>query len=97
MRTIRRSGARDLPPSADRVMPVVIVTPPHPSPGEVVSIMSYAGIPLRVKVSEISLDDTGWVGWGDVLPGNERALREAGVPDCGSSTRMRIFDWQLLQ
>lgn len=96
MRTVRRSGARDLPPSADST-PVVIISPARPSAGEIIGVMSPAGVALRVRVTEIVRDVNGWIGWGDVLPGLERELRQAGVPESGSDARMRIFDWQLLK
>ena len=68
-RIIRRSGARDLPPSADRVCSAVIVESRHPKLGEMLNIASPAGVLLRVKVTEITPDAGGWIGWGEVQPG----------------------------
>lgn len=96
-RIIRRSGARDLPPSADRVCSAVIVESRHPKLGEMLNIASPAGVLLRVKVTEITPDAGGWIGWGEVQPGNEKLLREAGVPSFGDEDLMRIFDWQVVK
>ena len=94
---IRRSGARDLPPSVDRVSSAVIVENRHPRVGEILKIASPAGVLLSVRVTEITPDADGWIGWGEVQPGFEQQLRAAGVPAWGPRDMMRIFEWQVVR
>ena len=99
MRTIRRSNARDLPPSADAIISAVIVKSAKdraPASGDKVQILAPCGVELTVRVTSVEPDDTGWIGWGDVLPGREPQLRAAGVP-LADAAPMRIFSHQVVR
>jgi hypothetical protein len=99
MRTIRRSNARDLPPSADAPASAVIVKSARdraPVPGERLQILAPCGVELTVRVTSVEPDDTGWIGWGDVMPGGEAQLRAAGVP-LSDAAPMRIFSHQVVR
>lgn len=95
MRTIRRSGARDLPPDADHVGSQVTVATTAPRAGTLLSISSPCGVALRVRVKEAEMLGQDWIGWADVLPGSEKDLQRAGVPVGGEDVPMRIFSWQV--
>lgn len=98
MRTIRRSNARDLPPSADAPTSAVIIKHGRdlpPAVGNQLQILAPCGVSLRVRVTSIEPDDTGWMGWGEVLQGSESEIKDAGVPS-GPNSPMRIFSHQVI-
>lgn len=92
---IRRSGARDLPPSADHVRSQITVASTAPRPGTALTVMAPCGVRLCVRVREAEMVDKEWIGWADVMPGKEKDLLSAGVPAEMKSVPMRIFSWQV--
>lgn len=95
-KTIRRSSARNLPPSADGFVPPVISSDVAPKAGTQILVMAPCGVALKVRVREAQADSLGWAGWADVISGKEQDLRDAGVPTCDSDLPMRIFSWQVV-
>lgn len=96
MRTIRRSGARDLPPSVDDVRSSVTVQQAtHPKPGDVITVFVPCGIDMRVRVSEITPDPEGWMGWAMPIDDAGQPLRALGVP-IERNYPMRIFEHQVV-
>lgn len=101
MRRIVRTGATDLPPSADSykaaAAPSVIVT--H-SPGTTIGVITYAGVKVMCKVVEVRKLKSGLAY--DVRPVGDPMVKEfqkAGVPitqdNCYS--QFVAFDWQILE
>lgn len=96
MRTIRRSGARDLPPSADSVKSAVrIQSASHPKLGDIITILAPCGINIRVRVTEITPDAEGWTGWALMVDDLSRELRALSVPG-DINSQVRIFDHQVV-
>ena len=99
MKTIRRSGAYDLPPNADTVMSAVtILSKPAPLPniGDVVTVKSYCGLHLVVKLTEVEVDETGWRALAMEVVNRDAELRALGVFVPQVPTHMRIFDSQVI-
>ena len=93
---IRRSGARDLPPSADSTSPSVVDLSSVPAPGKIVRMLAPCGAELDVRITEAERVEGGWIGWGVQVRDSDDALRALGVPPCGTNVPVRIFDWQVL-
>jgi hypothetical protein len=101
MRRIVRTGATDLPPSADSykaaATPAVTVT--HP-PGATISVMTYAGVKVMCKVVGVRKLKEGCAY--DVRPLGDLKVKDfqkAGVPitqDNGAG-QFVAFDWQILE
>ena len=98
MKTIRRSGARDLPPDADSVRSTVTVLPRPPvSPpvGSVVKVNAYCGLQMLVRIEKVEEDDTGWRAWASPAQPYDKELRDLGVPVISNYPLMRVFDFQV--
>lgn len=99
MKTIRRSGAYDLPPNADTVMSAVTILSkpaPLPSIGDVVTVKSYCGLLIVVKLTEVEVDETGWRALAMEVVNRDAELRALGVFIPQVPTYMRIFDSQVI-
>lgn len=100
-RTIRRSVARDLPPSADAPRSSVTFTlagSALPTPGSEMSVATFCGVRIRALIESVDPEEGGgWSAWGRVLPGFEQQLKAAGVPAAGPDDKIRIFDWQIIK
>lgn len=98
MRTIRRSGARDLPPDADSVKSAVTVLPkgdPMPAVGDIVTVAAYCGLQLEVRIDAVEPDETGWRAWATEMQNRDDELRALGVYVPKERSRMRVFDFQV--
>ena len=98
MKTIRRSGARDLPPDVDSVRSSVTVLPRppvRPAVGSVVKVNSYCGLQMLVRIEKVEEDDTGWRAWAAPTQSYDKELRDLGVPILPSYPLMRVFDFQV--
>lgn len=93
---IRRSGARDLPPSADAARSGVVDLSGVPTPGKTVKMLAPCGAVLDVRITAAERLDGGWNGWGLQIKDADDELRALGVPACGTSIPVRVFDWQVL-
>lgn len=99
-KTLRRSSARDLPPSADRVVSSVTSTPAGaalPKRGDILRVQTYSGVVVRARIVSVDAVAEAWLAWGEVLPGHDADLRANGVPPCGPSDLLRIFSWQVIK
>jgi hypothetical protein len=99
MKSIRRSGAYDLPPNADTVISsITVVSKPAPLPsiGDIVTVKSYCGLHLVVKLTEIEIDETGWRALAMEVVNRDAELRALGVFIPQVPTHMRIFDSQVI-
>jgi hypothetical protein len=97
-RTIRRSGARDLPPSADSVASSVVSQPAGralPSVHEIVEVQTFSGVKVRARITDVEPVSDGWIGWGEQISDADSLFKSAGVPPCGPSDLIRLFDWQV--
>lgn len=99
-RVIRRSSAKNLPPSADTYTGSVVVMSDGsgiPKCGTNLIVRAPCGMDLRVCIREASPCESGWDGWADVDPAHDSSLRALGVPQCDQRSPMRVFSWQVLQ
>ena len=99
MKTIRRSGAHDLPPNADTIMSsVTILSKPKPLPniGDILTIKSYCGLHLVVKLVSIETDHTGWRALATEVFNRDDELRALGVFIPKISEPMQVFDSQVI-
>ena len=97
-KSIRRSGLRNLPPSADSVISSVTVQPAGdalPRIGSTVTVSTFSGVELRARVTSVESVANDWMAWGEVLQGYDAPLRAAGVPP--GNDPLRIFSWQILR
>jgi hypothetical protein len=97
-KSIRRSGFRNLPPSADSVTSSVTVQPAGdalPRVGSFVAVKTFCGVEVRARVTAVEPVASDWMAWGEILQGSEAALRAAGVPP--GNDPLRIFSWQILR
>ncbi len=99
LKRIVRSGARDLPPSADRYeppKPAVVET--HAS-GKVLSVLTHAGVEVTCKVVGVRALPEGPI-YEVVAVGNKKVkeLRDAGVPvdDDTVCHKFMVFPWQVV-
>ena len=93
---IRRSGARDLPPSADAEQSGVLDLSGVPTPGKIVRMLAPCGLELDIRITEAERIAGGWRGWGLQVKNSDDELRALGVPACGINIPVRVFDWQVL-
>ena len=96
---IRRSGARNLPPSADsHTVPVVMMSDGVgiPRKGTRLRVRAPCGVELQISMREAAPCEGGWIGWADVDASHDSALRDAGVPQREGDSPMRVFSWQVL-
>lgn len=97
-RVIRRSSARDLPPSADNYTsdaPAVVETRRMPRPDAMLRVTVPCGLTLRVKVVSAEPTETGWMGWAQQLDDASAEYRAFGVP-APYTDNFRIYDWQVV-
>lgn len=95
----RRSGARDLPPSADAVQSAVISLPPCnnvPLPGSQFLVSLPCDLQIRAQIISTEPDGAGWMGWATQVGGNLADFRARGVPVTDLGEKFRIFDWQVV-
>lgn len=99
MKTIRRSGAYDLPPNADTIISEVTVALNQkslPKIGDILTIKAYCGLNLIVKIVSIETDCTGWRGKAVETINRDDELRALGVFIPKVSEPMQFFDSQVI-